>query len=196
MKIDCMGLACPLPVIRTKQYLREHAGESVEVTVDNEIATQNLSKMAQQMGLNAAVDKHSDSHYTVHITGTPVQVQESQVVSYVSCDIDYIVVLAGDKMGEGDPVLGQKLMEGFLYSLTEQDVLPKYVVCYNGGVKLTTENTKTITDLSTLKEKGVNILSCGLCLDFYGLKESLKVGEITNMYRILELMRSHRVVRP
>lgn len=196
MKLDCLGVACPLPVIRCKQYIKEFPGNPVEVLVDNEIATQNLSKMAEQMGLQVSVQKHSDSNYSVHIEGNGKQLPQTQTVEYMPCDIDYVVVLAGDKMGEGDPVLGHKLLEGFVYSLTEQDVLPKYVLLYNGGVKLSTQNSKTIEDLKTLLGKGVSVLSCGLCLDFYGLKEQVQVGEITNMYRILEIMRSHRVVRP
>lgn len=197
MKLDCVGMACPLPVIRCKQYLKEHAGENVEVLVDNEIATQNLSKMAEQMGLSASVETHNANLYSVHIAGTAKVVDiASQTVEYLPCDLDYVVALSGDTMGTGNDTLGKKLLEGFVYALSEQDVLPKYVLCYNGGVRLTSENEKTIGDLKILKEKGVEVLSCGLCLDFYGLKEKLAVGEVTNMYRILELLRSHRVVRP
>lgn len=197
MKLDCVGMACPLPVIRCKQYLKEHAGETVEVLVDNEIATQNLSKMAEQMGLTASVEMHNSKLYSVHIAGSPKAIETvNQTVEYQPCDMDYVVALSGDTMGTGDDTLGKKLLEGFVYALTEQDVLPKYVLCYNGGVRLSSENEKTIGDLKILKEKGVEVLSCGLCLDFYELKEKLAVGEVTNMYRILELLRSYRVVRP
>lgn len=197
MKLDCTGMACPLPVIRCKQYLKEHAGENVEVLVDNEIATQNLSKMAEQLGLSASIVKHNEKLYSVHITGqSRVTENASQSIEYLPCDMDYVVALSGDTMGTGDDTLGKKLLEGFVYALTEQDVLPKYVLCYNGGVHLTSENEKTIGDLKNLKEKGVEVLSCGLCLDYYGLKEKLAVGEVSNMYRILEILRSHRVVRP
>ena len=108
----------------------------------------------------------------------------------------YLVVLQGDEMGQGDAAFGKKLLEGFIYALTEQDELPTYVVCYNKGVTLTTLNDKTVADLNTLMDKGVQVLSCGLCLDYYGLKEKLRVGQVTNMYRICELMRSHPVVKP
>ncbi|MDY5730673.1 MAG: sulfurtransferase-like selenium metabolism protein YedF [Eubacteriales bacterium] len=192
MKINCIGLACPLPVIRTKQYLREHAGESVEVLVDNEVATQNLSKMAQQLGMQATVTKQDDHRYTVVIDGT----MQSEECAVMEMGNEYVVAISADKMGDGAEELSKKLIEGFIYSLTEQDVLPKFVVCYNAGVKLSSINPKTVEDLKTLVNKGVQVLSCGLCLDFYGLKENLQAGEITNMYRIVEILRSHRVVRP
>jgi selenium metabolism protein yedF len=109
---------------------------------------------------------------------------------------DYAVIINSDKMGTGDEEFGKKLLEGFVYALAEQDVLPKFVVCYNSGVKLTTENEKTINDLKALEANGCEVLSCGLCLDFYGLKEKVRIGSITNMYRIAEIMRTHFTVRP
>jgi selenium metabolism protein YedF len=99
-------------------------------------------------------------------------------------------------MGTGDAAFGRKLMEGFLYALTEQQHLPAYIVCYNKGVELTTRSQKTAGDLKALASRGVEVLSCGLCLDYYGLKDALQVGQVTNMYRICELMTSHPTVRP
>lgn len=194
MKLDCLGQACPLPVIRTKQALKTANGEQVEVLVDNLIATENLGKMAAQMGLTYKVEKENDSLYHVFLEG---EVKELKIeCAPMSIDNGYAVVLASDVMGGGDDVLSHKLIESFVYALSEQDELPKYVICYNAGVKLTTQNAKTVEDLKRLVEKGVNVVSCGLCLDFYNLKEELKVGEISNMYRIVELCRQYRVVRP
>ena len=99
-------------------------------------------------------------------------------------------------MGDGDENFGKKLLEGFILALTEQDLLPKFILLYNKGVELSTINENTIEDLKKLYDSGVEILSCGLCLDFYNLKDELKVGEITNMYRICELMTKYKVVRP
>ena len=194
MILDCLGQACPLPVIRTKQAIKGGSAEQIEVLVDNIIATENLSKMASQMGLSCKVEKENDSLYHVFVEGEYNE-QEIQCAP-MSVDKGYVVVLASDKMGEGDEVLSHKLIESFVYALSEQDELPKYVLCYNSGVRLTSQNEKTIEDLNHLVEKGVEVLSCGLCLDFYNLKEELKVGQISNMYRIVELCRQHRVVRP
>lgn len=194
MIIDCLGQACPLPVIRTKQAVTSNLGEKIEVLVDNLIATENLGKMASQMGLQCTVEKENNNLFHVFIEGEykPSNTECSLMVA----DNGYIVVLSSDKMGGGEDELSYKLMESFVYALSEQDELPKYIICYNAGVKLTTLNAKTIEDLTNLQNKGVEVLSCGLCLDFYNLKEQLKVGTVSNMYRIVELSRQYRVVRP
>ncbi len=200
IEVNGMGQACPIPVIMTKKAIRGNKSkENILVKVDNEIATQNLSKMAEQLGITVEVSKLKEGEYTVlfniadcekcTLLDNPAAVPETGTG-------DYAVVINSDHMGTGDDGFGKKLLEGFIYALTEQDILPKFVVCYNSGVRLTTLNEKTINDLKALASQGCEILSCGLCLDFYGLKEHLKVGNPTNMYRITEIMRTHFVVRP
>ncbi|AGT43689.1 sulfurtransferase-like selenium metabolism protein YedF [Treponema pedis] len=200
IEVNGMGQACPIPVIMTKKAIRENkTKENILVKVDNEIATQNLSKMAEQLGIKVNITKIKEAEYTVlfdmegcekcTLLENPVAVPETGTG-------DYAVVINSDKMGSGDETFGKKLLEGFIYALTEQDILPKFVICYNSGVQLTTINEKTINDLKALASQGCEILSCGLCLDFYGVKEKLQVGSPTNMYRITEIMRTHFTVRP
>ncbi len=199
-----MGKICPVPVIMTKKAIKENPdNEDILVKVDNEIATQNLAKMAEQLGIKIKTEKIASSNYTVLfcISGNS---RNLNLKKEEPCDCklsnnsakDYAVILGSDEMGSGDKEFGKKLLEGFIYSLTEQDVLPKILICYNSAVNLTTVNQKTIEDLKTLEENGCEILSCGLCLDFYGLTEKLQVGKITNMYRIAEIMRTEFIVRP
>ena len=108
-----------------------------------------------------------------------------------------VVVLSSDKMGEGDDELGKVLIKGFIYAITQLDKLPKSVLLYNGGVKLSTEGSDSIEDLKELEEKGVEILSCGTCLNFYNLQDKLKVGKVTNMYSIVEEMSgATNIIRP
>lgn len=108
-----------------------------------------------------------------------------------------MVVLSSDEMGSGDPVLGKALMKAFVYALTEQDVLPDTILLYNGGAKLSVEGAPTLADLKLLESQGVEIMTCGTCLNHYGLTEQLAVGSVTNMYAIAEkLMGAARVVRP
>lgn len=199
IEVDAMGKACPIPVIMTKKALRENTGgENILIRVDNEIATQNLSKMAGQLNIKATVEKTGEAAYTVlyNLEGGEDCALLPDAALALHTENEYVVVINSDKMGTGDEGFGKKLLENFVYALTEQDAIPKMVVLYNSGIKLTTENEKTITDLTALQSKGTEVLSCGLCLDFYGLKEQLKVGSATNMYRIVEIMRTHYVVRP
>lgn len=89
------------------------------------------------------------------------------------------------------------MIKSFIYSLTAQDVLPEYIIFYNGGVKLITQDAQSVEDLEELKQQGVKVLACGTCVDYYGLKDQIKVAEITDMFHIVELLRkAQRVVRP
>lgn len=194
-KIDALGQACPLPVIETKKALREH--EVVETLVDNEIATQNLKKMAEQLGYIYQMNQDAPNHYTVVISKGNADLTEEapEVVEPVATTDDYIVVVDTNVMGRGSDELGKNLLKGFIYSLTEQDVLPEKVIFYNGGVQLVVEESDSLEDLAGLAEQGVEIYACGACSNFYDLTPA--VGEITNMYRIVEMLRqAPRIVKP
>lgn len=191
--IDAMGLACPRPVILTKKAIREENLDEVTVKVDNEIATENLAKMGKQLGFTAEVKTNSKTDYEVYLKKTGDAQCE---LMFEEDSSEYIVVISSDHMGTGDETFSKNLLEGFVYALTEQDVAPKYVVFYNMGVTLPSINEKVIGDLKALEERGTQVLSCGLCLGQYDLKEKLQVGEVTNMYRICELMIQYKVVKP
>ncbi len=191
--IDAMGLACPRPVILTKKAIREENLDEVTVKVDNEIATENLTKMGKQLGFTAEVKTNSKTDYEVYLKKTGDAQCE---LMFEEDSSEYIVVISSDHMGTGDETFSKNLLEGFVYALTEQDVAPKYVVFYNMGVTLPSINEKVIGDLKALEERGTQVLSCGLCLGQYDMKEKLQVGEVTNMYRICELMIQYKVVKP
>ena len=108
-----------------------------------------------------------------------------------------VVVLSANTMGNGAEQLGKLLMKSFLFALTKQDQLPETILCYNSGAYLTCEDSDSLEDLKTLEAEGVKILTCGTCLDFYGLKEKLTVGGVTNMYEIVEIMEhAGHIIRP
>jgi len=196
IKINAQGNACPLPVIRAKKALKESS--AIIITVDNEIATQNLTKMAVQKGLSIKVDQEAPTIYHVHIfsdENANTEVAQAQITTTQPAN-QYIVVINARVMGVGDETLGQALMKGFIYSLTEQDCLPTHLLCYNGGAYLTVADSEVLSELITLKERGVEILTCGACLDFYQLTKTLAVGEVTNMDYIVELMAKYHVMRP
>lgn len=195
-KIDALGKACPLPVIETKKALREH--DVVETLVDNEIATQNLRKMAEQLGYIYQMDQDAPNHYKVVISkgnADLIDDEEPQVAEAIVTVDDYIVVVDTNVMGRGSDELGKNLLKGFIYSLTEQDVLPEKVIFYNGGVQSVVEGSDSLEDIRGLAEQGVEIYACGACLNFYELTAA--VGEVTNMYRIVEMMRqAPKIVKP
>lgn len=206
MKVDAMGDQCPIPVIKTKKALKEITETTlVEVHVDNEIAVQNLSKMAKQKNLEYKCEKLEEQHYIIKINaeaeGVSIQqkapAENDKEICYPDRKSNTVVVLSSNQMGNGSEELGQILMKGFIFALTELDELPSTVLLYNSGVKLSTEGSNSIDDLKTLQAQGVEILSCGTCLNYYNLTEKLQVGDVTNMYFILEKMaQADKIIRP
>ena len=200
VKIDARGDVCPLPVVKAKKALSElnGAGE-VEVLVDNEIAVQNLTKMAQQKGLVYSAEKRAEREYAVRFTVGDAPEEKNEPAESCAPDArtDTVVVIASDRMGEGAEELGKTLLKAFVFSLTQQDKLPKTILFYNGGAQLTCEGSPMLEDLKALEAEGVEIMTCGTCLNFYGLTEKLAVGSVTNMYVIAErLLNAGNVVKP
>lgn len=201
--LDFRGKACPIPVVETKKALSLlKKDDTIEVLVDNSVAVQNLTKLATQKKLMVASEKKAENLYLVSLTVTDSMALSEENSDTVACFPDArtgntVVVLSSDKMGEGDEKLGRILMKGFLYALTEQEKLPETILMYNNGVKLSVEDSDSLVDLKLLEAQGVEILSCGTCLNHYQLTERLGVGSITNMYVIEEkLTQAWKVIKP
>ncbi len=200
INVNALGDACPIPVVKTKKAIQELQGVGeVCVLVDNEIAVQNLTKMAQQKGYVIKSEKLEVKKYQVVLTIG--EVSEEAVEECVECVPEVrsnkVVVISSDKMGEGDEALGTLLMKGFIFALTQQDELPATILFYNGGAKLTCENASTLEDIKSLEAQGVEILTCGTCLNHYGLVDKLQVGGVTNMYVIAEkMLQASLIVKP
>lgn len=191
--VNAIGDACPVPVVKTRKAMETIKGaEVVETLVDNEIAVENLKKMAGQMGYQVKDQKLEEGKYSVQIMVTEAEKTENIQADICDCRStaasDKVVVIRSNVMGEGDPELGKVLIKGFIYALSQQEELPKTILFYNGGAYLTCEGSASLDDLKELEHRGVKILTCGTCLNFYGLSEKLKVGEVTNMYEIAATM--------
>lgn len=203
IQVNAMGDACPVPVVKTLQALKELKGAgTVQTLVDNEIAVQNLSRLARSKGCSLQTEQLADREYRVTITvGENAQLPESaDDLCTPASDTRprrTVVVISADHMGEGDEQLGRILLKGFLFALTQQETLPDTLLFYNGGAFVTCEGSSSLEDLQKLQAQGVEILTCGTCLNHYGLTEQLRVGEVTNMYVIVEKqMQATQVIRP
>ena len=199
--LDCRGMACPLPVVNSKKASEElQAGDILTVLVDNEVAVQNLQRFASHKGYVSTGEKKSETEYTVvmTITGTGTAAPEEAIACHQDARRKgMLVVLSANTMGSGDPKLGTALMKAFVFALTKQDQLPDTILCYNSGAYLTCEGSESLEDLQLLESEGVTILTCGTCLDFYGLREKVAVGGVTNMYEIVERMEAAgQIIRP
>ena len=197
--VNAMGDNCPIPVIKTKKAIAALTGpETIEVLVDNEIAVQNVTKMASGSGGKVTSEKRGDAEFkvTIEMEGAPAA-DEAEAVCVPDARDNTVVVVSSDRMESGNDELGKVLIKGFIFAVTQLDTLPKTMLFYNGGATLTTEDSDSLEDLKSLEAQGVEIMTCGTCLDYYGLKDKLAVGTVTNMYSIVETMaKAGRIVRP
>lgn len=190
-EIDAKGLACPKPVILTKKELDAMEDGAVRTLVDNVTARENLSKLAGSMGLEFSVEDLGEDMFAVTIVKSgEVEEDKTPVKAQQNPDGGSVLVIQSDQMGKGDEELGRLLMKSFIYTVNETKPHPKAILFYNSGVKLTVKDSPVLDDLQDLLESGVEIISCGTCLDFYNLKDNLAVGDISNMYTIYEKMQS------
>ncbi|MGB7604008.1 MAG: sulfurtransferase-like selenium metabolism protein YedF [Lutisporaceae bacterium] len=178
--IDARGLKCPQPVILTKRALEEITSGEILTIVDNVTARENLARLALNLNCQHEVEEKEGCYY----------VKIKKVGESIKKEIndDFIIVITTDKLGAGDAELGQLLMKTYIYTLNETKPYPKAIIFLNSGVKLVVEGVDTLENIQKLQEKGIEIISCGTCLDFYQLKDKLKVGIVGNMYTIVEYM--------
>jgi selenium metabolism protein YedF len=190
-KIDCRNLNCPEPVIKTKNELGNiKAGETLEVLVDNAAAAENVARLAKSQNCKA-VKTESGNDFTITITKEGAG---SSCTFGSKEDSAGILFVKSAVIGGGDDELGRVLANSFFNTLADYESSLKKIFFVNGGVTLTTNGSDILESLKKLEGKGVEIFSCGTCLDFYGLKEELGVGKVGNMYDIVDNLFSHKVV--
>jgi len=188
--IDARGLSCPQPVILTKRGLAE--SDEIITIVDNDISSHNVGRMAQGVGCDVRVEKKEEGIY-LHIIKS--HEQPADIEPALSTTGPLVLTISSEVIGRGSDELGSILMRGLFHTLGEVEPLPDTIILYNAGVKLVVEGSPVLEDLVGLQEKGVQILACGTCLDYFDLKDKIGVGEISNMYTIAEaLLRAGKVV--
>ncbi|MBU0663977.1 MAG: sulfurtransferase-like selenium metabolism protein YedF [Proteobacteria bacterium] len=206
-QIDCRGLACPEPVLRAKAALEEGAG-SFEILVDNEASRDNVLRFGHSRNCRVELTTLKDGSFLLKFLVEKKEGGESSVPfdqddyscaipGGVSTGCNLVYVIASDSMGRGSDELGWALLQTYIATIKEISPQPSRILFYNGGVKLVATAGKALEALQALEKKGVKILSCGTCLEFFKLETKLQVGTITNMYEILDSMASaDKVVSP
>ncbi|MFP7753993.1 sulfurtransferase-like selenium metabolism protein YedF [Thermodesulfobacteriota bacterium B35] len=200
IRLDCRGLACPEPVLRTKDSLEQGKGE-LEVIVDNEASMKNVTRFARSRGCSVEATGLADGCYSLRIscaeTGATGEFDPADYACELPARSGLVYVISSDSMGRGSDELGWALLQTFVQTIREVEPLPDRILLYNGGVKLVTGESGALEALQELQRRGVEILACGTCLDFFGLRSAIRVGEITNMYDIMSSMAgAARIVSP
>lgn len=193
--IDCRGLACPQPVVTTKQALDQLKEGEMIVIVDNASSCNNVEQFVQSQGCPVEIKQEGQDFY-LRIQKTSSEDREK--VTQPNEEIKRVVVYINSHvLGGGDEALGAILMRAFLKTLLDVSTKPHRLILINSGVRLASEGSEVLESLKKLSEEGIEILACGTCLDFYGLKEKLRVGTVSNMYDIAQsLLEADRLIRP
>jgi len=176
--VDARGLECPQPVVLTNKALE--GSDEVTTIVDNEIAKENVSRLARSKAFRVEIEE-KDALFYLHLTR---ESSETELLPEKGVTGPTILLIASDSFGRGSEELGQLLMRSFLHTLGEVSPLPDRIICLNSGVKLVVEGSLALDDLRVLEEKGIGILACGTCLGYYEIKDKIVVGQISNMYDI------------
>ncbi len=192
--IDNRGLNCPEPLVRTKKAMEKYR-EIISI-VDNKIALENILKFAGSSGLQARWEEKGGDYY-ITVSGEPASSQNADSKDIPACraaSTKKTYLITSDEFGRGSTELGQLLMKNLIYTLTQTEEKPDYLIFVNSGVNLCTKDSPVLDDLAVLKDCGTSILACGTCLDYYRLKESFSEGQITNMYDIADILAVSEVI--
>ena len=199
--IDVRGQECPKPVLAAREALGEDGLSRLTVIVDNEPASENVRRLAKNVGWQAAVEPAGDDLHVILTGGEPVPAARAAAasagaVAQGGAGGNVVALVPSEFLGSGDDELGAILMRAFIKTLREVDPLPSTVIFINSGVKLTSEGSELIDDIRELERLGSTVLACGTCLDFFGLKEKLEVGCVSNMFEIASaLVSAGHIVR-
>ena len=216
-RINCVGDICPVPVIKTKKAVAEmDVSQGLEIIVDNEIAVQNISKFLNSVGCEYSTDKDG-GNFVITVTKYPSAFENPTTDSIFSGNDKkiagqaprvgargtlhdgggIIVAISSQHMGHGDEALGKLLMKGFIFAVSQLETLPAAIIFYNSGVYHVLKNSDSLKDLQSMEAHGVQILSCGTCLNHYNALDDLDVGEVTDMYNIVNMMQqAGRIICP
>jgi len=188
-EIDCRGLSCPGPVLKTKKALEETEGKSFEVLVDNTNAVANVQRFARSQGAKVSVEEKGRDYLLSIEPGRQEQQSSGKLETYV-------VLVTSETLGEGDPKLGGILMKSFLNTLWENENRPAKILFLNSAVRLTCEGSEVLDSLELLHEAGAEIVSCGTCLAFYEITDKLSIGHAGNMYEVVDsLLGAGKVIK-
>ncbi|WP_432662033.1 sulfurtransferase-like selenium metabolism protein YedF [Wukongibacter baidiensis] len=185
LEVDARGMQCPMPVIETKKAIEKVNEGTITTIVDNQIAKENVSKLAKSLSYNVNIEEVNGDYHVSIYKGI---LENDFMPAQRPTTRDLVILLGKDSMGEGSEELGKVLIKGYFYALTESKPFPKAILFINSGVRLTTEGSEVIEHIRKLESEGVEILSCGTCLDYFNLKDKLIVGGVSNMYTIVEKM--------
>ncbi|MBW6508335.1 MAG: sulfurtransferase-like selenium metabolism protein YedF [Desulfuromonadales bacterium] len=196
LELDYRGYACPYPVVETRKQILANTGRKLMVLVDDDVCRDNVTRLAQKMGYQTSAAATADG-YRLALTPLEMPAEAPAPAPQTTAAGATVIYCGSDRMGSGDDAFGRLLLKNFLMIQLEIDPLPAAILFVNSGIHLVCAGSEVLDTLVALKTAGVDIASCGLCLDFYHRKDQLKVGRITNMLDIVDIQhRAGRIISP
>lgn len=192
LTVDVRGSLCPKPVIETKKVSDANPDAIITTIVDNEVSRDNVEKFGKSRGYDVAIGQDGIDFF-IKLTPNVEPAPETgcKPMNYS----DRIILMTKDYLGEGSEELGRNLMKTFWVCMVEGDVKPSTIYFINSSVKMVTNDSVHLDNIKKLADLGVEIAACGICLDYYGLKDQVGVGSITNMYAITDAIVGENVVK-
>jgi selenium metabolism protein YedF len=199
--VDARGLGCPAPVLETRKALADAAVTELTVLVDNPGSAENVARLARNMGCEVRLEDEGGGRIRLRLSrgvaGTPDPGAGDAAAETCGTGSNVVVLISSATLGHGDDDLGRLLMTAFVKTLKDVVPRPRTLVLMNGGVRHAVEGADLVPAIKDLEQRGVTVLACGTCLDFFHLKEQLAAGRISNMFEILSaLAAADRVIRP
>ena len=191
LTVDVRGSLCPKPVIETKKVSDANPSAVIITIVDNEVSRDNVEKFGKSRGYGVDIRQDGKDFY---LTMTPNANPVAEICELMSYG-NRVILMTKDYLGEGSEELGRNLMKTFWVCMVEADVKPSKIYFINSSVKMVTNDSVHLENIKKLADLGVEIAACGICLDFYGVKEELGVGSITNMYAITDSILGDNIIK-
>jgi len=184
-QIDCRGLACPTPVLKTKELIERGSVDQVTVLVDNLAAKENVGRFLSMKGYQVDAEEREGNFSITGVRSQASSCEMLQAEAQPSEDNKIVVLVATSHLGRGDEELGRKLMINFIGTLKEMGSELWRLILLNEGVKLAIEGSEVLEQIQELEKEGITILVCGTCLTHFNILEKKRVGETTNMLDVV-----------
>ena len=181
-----------MPLVETKKALKESAkDELIKVILDSENSLKNVTRYLKDNSIQVSQQQSGNTFellFKKEGIKPVIEAAESYCSTADQASDNFIIIFGKDRLGEGSEDLGNMLIGGMLTTLVETERVPDQMIFINSGINLVVENSPVLDLLKKLENEGCKILACGTCLDYFGKTENLKVGRVSNMLEILEVM--------
>ena len=194
--IDACGLQCPKPLILTKKQLSKSATPFI-ILIDDKVAKNNIQRFLSDKKIKYFLT-NENNHYKLTVNSDSVSLPSNNAPHKKNPGKSNIVIcIKGLEMGHGSQELGEILLKAYINTIKEVNPLPSTIIFYNNAVKLTEKKSSVLEELKLLEKKGVTILVCGTCTNFFDITEKIETGTISNMYEIAEILsNADKVIYP